>query len=59
MSQNGGVEHEPIIGNLSSINEEAVGHEWMPVIKLIKLHGNSVLVLEFGAEEQGWIKFQL
>lgn len=59
MSEYGGVEHEISVGDLSSINEEAVRHERMPMVKLIKLHSNAVLVLELGTEEQCRVKFQL
>lgn len=58
MGEYGGVEHEISIRDLGSVNKKAVGHEWMPVVELIKLQGNAVLVLELGVKEQGRIKLQ-
>lgn len=59
MGEYGGVVYKLIIGDLCSFNEEAFGHEWMPVVKVTELQGNAVLVLEPRAEKQGRIELQL
>lgn len=48
--QNSRVEEELYIGDLISINEEAVRHEWVPVVELAELQGDAIPVLEAGVK---------
>lgn len=42
-----------------SINEEAVRHQWVPVVEVAELQSDAVAVLETLIEKQGGIELQL
>lgn len=42
-----------------SVDEEAVGHQWVPVVQVAELQSDAVAVLETLAKEQRRIKLQL
>lgn len=50
---------KPGVWDVVSIDEEAVRHQGVPVVKVDKLHSDAIAVLELLFEEQGGIKLQL
>lgn len=59
MHKDGGVVNKLGVWDLVSVDEKAVGHQWVPVIELAELQGDAVTVLKARVEEQGGVKFQL
>lgn len=56
--EHGGVEQELLVAVLLGAHLEGVGHERVPVVELVELHGDAVAVLELGAEQQFRVKLQ-
>ena len=59
MCEDGGVEEELGICHLVSADQEAVGHEGVPVVQLRELQRDAVPVLEVRLEEQRGVELQL
>lgn len=59
MQEDGGVVHKLGEGDLVSVDEEAVGHQRVPVVELAELQSDAVAVLETLAKEQRRIELQL
>lgn len=59
MDEEGIVVEKLGVWDVVSINEEAVGHQGVPVVKVDKLHSDAIAVVELLFEEQGGIKLQL
>lgn len=59
VGEHGVVEEELLVRQLVSVDEEAVGHQGVPVVQLTELQSDAVPVLEAGVEQQGGIKLQL
>lgn len=58
MCEDGTIVEKLGVWDVISINEEAVGHQGVPVVKLDKLLSDAVTVLELLFEEQGGIELQ-
>lgn len=54
-----GVEEELLVAVDFTLDVKVIRHEWVPVIKGIKLRGNPVLVLETLVKQELWIEFKL
>lgn len=59
MHDDGGVVDELGVGDIVSINEEAVRHQWVPVVKVAELQSDAVTVLDALIEKQRGIERQL
>lgn len=59
MRQDGGVVQKLGVRDFFSVDEEAVRHEWVPVVEVGELQGDAVSVLEAHSEEQGGVVLQL
>lgn len=59
MHDDGGVVQELGVGDIVSINEEAVRHQWVPVVKVAELQSDAVTVLDTLIEKQRGIERQL
>lgn len=57
--QHGGVEQKLLVAVVLGAHPEEVGHERMPVVQLVELHGDAVAVLELGPEQQLWVELEL
>lgn len=57
--EDGGVVEELLVRQLVSVDDEAVGHERVPVVEVAELQSDAVPVLEVGIEEQGGVELQL
>lgn len=56
--EHGGVEQELLVAVVLGAHLEGVGHERVPVVELVELHGDTVAILELGAEQQLGVKLQ-
>lgn len=56
VSEDRGVEEELCVGKVIPVNEEAVRHQGVPVVKVAELKGDTVPVLERGVEQESGIK---
>lgn len=54
--EDGGVVDELLVWQLVSIDDEAVGHQRVPVVEVAELQRDTIAVLEVGIEEQGRIE---
>ena len=59
VSENRSVEEELCVRQFISVNKEAVGHQWVPVVELAEFQSDTVPILEVWVKQQGGIKFQL
>ena len=57
--EHGGVIQELGVGDFLSVDEEAVGHQRVPVVEMAELHGDAVIVLKTHIEEQGGIELEI
>lgn len=58
MQEDGRVVHELRVRDFFPVNEEAVGHQWVPVVQVAELQSDAVAVLETLTEEQGGVELQ-
>lgn len=59
MHEEGGVVHKLGVRDVISINEEAVRHQWVPVVEVAELQSDAVAVLETLIEKQRGVELQL
>lgn len=59
MHEDGGVVKKLGVRDIIAINEEAVRHQWVPVVEVAELQSNAVAVLEMLIEKQRGIELQL
>lgn len=50
--EHGGVVEELLVAVLLSLDDEGVGHQPVPVIELVELHGDAILVLELRPKQE-------